>query len=82
MAQVVERWNSLGRVRVDLFGVIDIVAVKDGAVRWVQVTSSSNISSHRKKILESEAIKHVRSIEMWGWRKKSNRWIYSIADAP
>lgn len=33
-AQVVERWNPYARVRVDLFGCIDIVAITPEAGTW------------------------------------------------
>jgi len=36
-AQVVERWNQYARVRVDLFGCIDIVAIDPASDRTVPV---------------------------------------------
>lgn len=49
--QVTERWNPYARVRVDLFGFIDMVAVKDKETLGVQTTSKVNITTRMKKIL-------------------------------
>jgi len=83
-AQVVERWNQHARVRQDLFGVIDIVAVKalDGDttnIIGVQTTSKSNLSARVNKIKESEEAAMWSAagglILVHGWAKnKSNRW--------
>lgn len=79
LVQVVEKYNIHARVRVDLFGFIDIVAVKDGITLGVQSTSYSNISARVKKILEHENFPKVKAagwrIIVQGWKKnKSNRW--------
>lgn len=49
---VVERWCSFSRRRVDLFGFIDIVAIRPGStgVLGVQATSGSNVASRVRKI--------------------------------
>ena len=52
VVESVERWA--GGVRHDLFGFIDMVACRENEVVFVQVTSRSNASSRRKKILASE----------------------------
>jgi hypothetical protein len=78
--QVVERWNSFTKTRHDLFGFIDIIAIRDGETIAVQSTSWGNISSRAKKIAESELVEHVRSagwrILVHGWKKnaKTNRY--------
>jgi hypothetical protein len=79
LAAVVEKWNPHARIRQDLFGCIDILALKDGATLAVQATSGSNVASRVKKIAENEALPEMRaagwSIAVWGWRKASNgRW--------
>lgn len=78
-AQVVEHWNPFARVRQDLFGIIDIVAVKAGITLGVQTTSYSNMGARIKKILSAESYEAIKSagwkILCHGWRKnKSNRW--------
>lgn len=76
-AQVVERWNPYARVRVDLFGFIDIVAIKDGVIAGVQTTSQSNVGARVKKIL---AIPQAKlwllaggKIIVHGWVKKGKK---------
>jgi len=75
-AQVVERWNAYGRVRVDLFGFVDICAIKEGeaGVAGVQTTSQGNVSARYKKILAiSEAklwLAAGNRILLHGWAKK------------
>lgn len=57
--QVVEVFNQYARVRIDLFGCIDIVAIKTGipGVLGIQATSRSNMSAREKKILAIPAAK-------------------------
>lgn len=75
-AQVVERYNPYGRVRVDLFGFIDIVAIKDGesGVLGVQTTTQAHASERVQKILEIPEAKiwlaTGNRILVHGWAKK------------
>jgi hypothetical protein len=76
---VVERWNPHARIRQDLFGVVDVLAIKDGETLAVQATSGSNVSSRVRKIAEAEATADIRAagwrFEVHGWRKLRNgRW--------
>ena len=58
LVQVVEHWNPHAMRRVDLFGIIDVLAVGqredlfDGAAQvvGVQTTSDHNVSAHLKKL--------------------------------
>jgi hypothetical protein len=76
---IVER--RLGRfVTKDLFGFIDLLAIKDGEVLAVQTTSGSNVAARVAKIASDEladAVADVRklgwSIHVHGWRKNSKR---------
>ena len=78
LVETVERWNSFARVKNDLFGIIDVLAVAGGETLAVQVTSRDNMSSRRKKITESEAfpelVKAGWRVELHGWYKEKNRW--------
>jgi len=58
VAQVVEKFNYFSKTRQDLFGVIDIVAIRQGCkgVLGVQTTSMANVSSRVKKSLESSLL--------------------------
>lgn len=77
-AAVVERWNSHARIRQDLFGIVDVLALGDGVVLGVQATSDSNVAARVTKISEHENTPALRKagirLEVWGWRKKGARW--------
>ncbi len=49
-AQVVERWNMHARKRIDLFGVIDVVAV-GGRIVGVQACAGSSHAARRDKAI-------------------------------
>jgi hypothetical protein len=85
VCQIVERWNSFARVRVDLFGFVDIVAIKAGQTLAVQTTSSDNVSKRVAKIAESEYLPALRSanwsVHVHGWRKNAaGKWVLRIED--
>ncbi len=84
IAEVVERWVPGANIRKDLFGWIDIMALRDGQTLAVQFTSYSNMSARVKKIEESETIAEVRkagwSVWVIGWRKVNNRWTDRTVD--
>lgn len=66
----VERWIPHTRIKKDLFGGWDLLAVRDGVTMAVQVTSRSNVSARVKKIhgLESTPILSTAwRLEVWGW---------------
>lgn len=73
-AEVVEYWNSFAKIRKDLFGVIDIVAVRPGETLGVQTTSYSNISARVNKILaEPKALDWLQAgnrLIVHGWKGK------------
>lgn len=86
-AQVVERWIPAVKRKVDLFGVIDIVAIKPGhAIIGIQVTGSTASSGHvqnrRAKILAEPRAKdwvHAGGqLELWGYQKINGRWRLTI----
>ena len=77
-AEVVERWNPHARIRKDLFGFVDIVAIDDsGFVRWLQVTSTDHMTNRIAKIEGDEKMRMVAGcisvggyVEVWGWAKR------------
>jgi len=77
LAQVVERWQPQARRRIDLFGIIDIVAIGKGRTLGVQATSGSNIVSRINKIKESDALPILKEsgwyLVVYGWRKLKSR---------
>ena len=85
LIEVVEHYNFFSKKRNDLFGIIDILAIKDGDTVALQVTSYSNISSRVRKITESPALPFLRAagwtILVEGWKKEKNgRYTSKIVD--
>jgi len=83
LVQVVERWNPYARVRQDLFGIIDVLAVGADIV-GIQATSNSNVSARVAKITESEALPILRKagirVLVHGWAKRKGRWTLREVD--
>lgn len=85
LVAVVEKWNPHAKVRQDLFGFIDLLAVKEGETVGVQTTSRSNMSSRARKIAEHENVGPVRKagwrLEVHGWAKDTKgRWAVKVQD--
>lgn len=55
---ITEHWNSFAKIRQDLFGFIDILAMGYGQIVGIQTTSYSNHTTRRTKILGLEVAKH------------------------
>ena len=71
---VVERWIPQARIRKDLFGFIDLVAITDKKTVGVQATSTGNMGARERKILATPAAKiwaaaPDREVLIIGWRK-------------
>jgi len=82
---ITEHWNSFARIRQDLYGFIDLLAIKDGKILAVQTTTKVNANARVRKISELEHIGIIRecgwTIHVHGWFKnKSNRWECKIID--
>lgn len=75
---MVEKWNPHAKVRQDLFGIIDVLAVGKDVIA-VQTTSYGNMSARITKIKESEALPVLKSagwkVLVQGWHKVKNRWM-------
>lgn len=85
LVQVVEKWNPHARVRQDLYGIIDVLAVNETEIVGVQSTSGSNVAARVTKISESPALPILRKagirVLVHGWRKNSkNRWVLREVD--
>ncbi len=82
----VERWIPGARIRVDLFGILDQIAIRNGEVIGLQPTSWANVSARVKKIAESEHIGEVRklgwTLHVYGWKldAKTKKWVHKIVD--
>lgn len=74
-AGVVERWIPQAGRRIDLFGIIDLIALDGGCgCLGIQATSGPNVSSRIVKAMESEHLKPwlaaSNRFEVWGWAKR------------
>ena len=91
---IVEKWNSHAKIRQDLFGVIDVLALDpERGVVGVQSCGNS-FSAHYKKLTEERADECIEwletpgtVLELWAWRKvklvrggKAMRWQARIHD--
>ena len=84
LCAIVEHWNPFARIRQDLWGWADILAIRKDEVLAVQVTASA-VSERIKKIEASETLPKVREagirIEVHGWRKNSaGKYVMRIVD--
>lgn len=83
---VVEKWNPHARIRQDLFGFIDLLALRAGETLAIQVTSADHVSNRVAKIADAEHVAAVREagwrIEVHGWRydRKARRWVCRVVD--
>lgn len=74
--QIVEKYNQFARVRIDLFGFIDIVCLRAGdkGLLGVQTTSTANINARVKKIKDLPVhrlwLEAGNRIEVQGFSKK------------
>lgn len=77
--QVVEHFNHWAKVRNDLFGFIDILALdlENKQCVGIQVTTASNKSNRIKKILASPLLHAVKGcgikVEVHAWKKISKK---------
>ena len=82
--EVVERWIPGANIRKDLFGFIDLVAIKRDETLAVQTTSYSNVSARVSKISEHENLAAVRAagwrIEVHGWVRRKTGWHVRVVD--
>ena len=81
---IVEHWNPFARIRQDLFGFIDLLAIRRDETLAVQVTASG-VSSRVKKIEASPHLGRVREagwkIHVHGHRKNSKgKYVMRIVD--
>lgn len=78
---VVERFNTFSKKRIDLFGAFDILAIhphQHGAL-GIQVTSKSNASSRRNKLLQNPLValwlSSSNPAHLHYWGKRKGRWV-------
>lgn len=101
---IVEKWNSWGKredgkgapgIRVDLFGIIDVLALDpERGVVGVQCCSGGTFPAHYRKLTEDKAQNTHdwlstpgTALEIWAWRKilkvrggKAKIWVPRIQE--
>ncbi|MDP1538507.1 MAG: hypothetical protein Q8M00_00545 [bacterium] len=59
----------------DIFGIIDLLAVKKNKMKKIQLTTLPNISAKRKKIANFlKKNKIEMTVEIWAWSKKKKQF--------
>lgn len=77
---ITEKWNPHARIRQDLFGFIDLLAIRDGETLAIQTTSASAFAARKTKVQCHENLARVLSagwkVIVHGWRKNSKKqWV-------
>lgn len=78
-AAVVEKWNPHAKIRQDLFGFIDVLAIHKGFTLGVQATTAKHHTERVKKAAASPLLAkwlegESRDFEVWSWKKPKFRW--------
>lgn len=75
-AEVVEKRVPHTNTTRDLFGVVDIIAIKGAETLAVQTTTAPNVAARVKKIADCEHIGAIReagwTFHVHGWSRKAN----------
>lgn len=84
LATVVEYWHAPSRRRRDLYGLWDILAVRDGETLAVQ-TTSTGVAARIRKISDSEVTPFLRRagwrLQVHGWRKSAKgKYVLRVVD--
>lgn len=81
---IVEHWNHFARIRQDLYGCIDILAIGNGETIAVQTTSRGNVAARQKKIVENdyypEMVRSGWKVQVHGWGKLKDSWQVKIVE--
>lgn len=84
LVAITEKFNHACKIRQDMWGWCDLLAIKENEVLAVQTTSYTNISVRVKKIADSDTIGIVRKanikVNVHGWHKIGSRWKCKVID--
>ena len=59
----------------DVFGIIDLLAIKGKRMKKIQLTTLTNVSTRRKKIQKFlKKFKIEMSVQIWAWNKKTKEF--------
>lgn len=77
LCAITERWNSYAKIRQDLFGFIDLVAIAPGIVVGIQTCAGASHAARREKILALPAarawLEAGGAIHVVSWSKRKPR---------
>jgi len=81
---ICERWVPNGApgggVRRDLFGLVDLVALRGSETMGVQTTSASNVAAHLRKMTDAEHAPAFVALAAAGWTLVIHGWRKSTRD--
>jgi hypothetical protein len=83
LVDICERWVPSGAtsgVRKDLFGMIDLVALRGPLTLGVQTTSHSNVSARLNKMRDDDHIDALFALRQAGWLVVVHGWRLSTRD--
>ncbi len=78
VVQVVEQWNNYARIRVDLYGCIDVLAAHpEHGILGVQATTTSNAAARAAKAIAAPSLAVWLAagggFQIWGWALRGAR---------
>lgn len=77
VCQVVEKWNPHAKVRQDLFGVIDILAITPDGILGIQACAGSSHAARADKCRAEPRVSAWLSagarLAVWSWSKRGKR---------
>jgi hypothetical protein len=82
MVDVCERWvpSPNGAVRKDLFGMLDLIAVRDTEAMGIQTTSAGNVASRILKMTDEDHLPKMLRLKAAGWLVVVHGWRKSTRD--
>ena len=83
LVDVCERWipaGPVGQVRKDLFGMLDLVAIRGTQTVGIQTTSASNALARLKKMTDPDHEPAARALIYAGWTLVVHGWRKSTSD--
>lgn len=82
----VEAWNPWCKMRHDLYGMFDYLALRPGKIVGVQITSGSNHAARVKKLAASDLLPIWLStgqgaqVRSWTKSKRTGKWAERITE--
>ena len=81
---IVERWNPWAKVRQDLFGILDLLAISHLGTLGVQVTTMGHKQEHIDKMMAHPNTQRLETagweIHLHSWRKLKDGWKVDIKE--